>query len=286
MLQRSDEYDETNIIFAHRVVMTPDDFSGVEIADEKRLNRLREFEKLVPLHIPVQLSLIEFTMRSNCSFIVSGNDIHKSIPDVNRYYAIPREISDEYGIHKNGAHGLSVEYVINKIKHANFDHANRRLLIFHLGSGSSITSVMENKSYNTTMGFTPSTGVVMGTRVGDFDYSAFEYMVSKFDGDVDKVTSLLNTKLGLLGVSGLSSDQRILLNNDSDKSKLAIDMMIKNFVSYAAEYIVDLEGVDTIIFTGGMGENSNEVRRRVCEKLSVFGVSIDGNDESIVSDMQ
>ncbi|MCT0956149.1 hypothetical protein EFL50_10690 [Weissella cibaria] len=262
---------------AHRVV----DGGTVEVQeiDDAWMLWANSQQIHAPLHLPIQLEIIAIMRQllpATKHIAVSDNAQFAQLPLSKRVYAIPMQLTEKYQLYKRGAHGLSVESVRRHLREHNQPYD--RVVIMHLGSGSSVTALQDNQITNTSMGLTPTTGVVMGTRSGDVDFMLVQALMVQAGLSLDEVIHLLNEQSGLLGLSdGLSSDQRLLLADESINkyAHLAIEVLVDSIVGYAAKFIAELGGVDAIIFTGGMGENSVEMRRRVLEGLSVFGVFVD-----------
>lgn len=278
--QKLDELPVVQIMaVAHRVVDGGDieaqviNASWHEWADEQR--------GYAPLHLPIQLEIIKVMQQllpDAVHVAVSDNAQFAQLPLSKRIYAIPMQLTTKYQIYKRGAHGLSVDSVRYYLQRSQLDY--QRVLIIHLGSGSSLTALDGDEFVDTSMGLTPTTGVVMGTRSEDVDFMVVHELMERAGLSLDEVIRLLNERSGLLGISGgLSSDQRTLLANElsNDNARLAVEVLITSIVGYAAKFITELGGVDAVIFTGGMGENSAEIRRRIVERMAVFGLAVDNN---------
>ena len=196
-----------------------------------------------------------------------------------KVYALPYEYYEKYGIRRYGFHGTSHRYVSAKgAKFAGLDPQNSKVITCHLGNGSSITAVLNGKSIDTTMGFTPLEGLIMGTRCGNIDPEIVTYLQEKEGLSASEMSKVLNKKSGLLGLSCVSSDGRDLsaaANDGNEKAKLALKKLTYDITKFIGAYAAAMNGVDLIVFTGGIGENNVRLRRRVCENLTYLGVKFD-----------
>ena len=194
-------------------------------------------------------------------------------------YGLPYEDYSKYRVRKYGAHGTSHQFVAEKgAKFAGLDVNNSRIITCHLGNGSSITAVLNGKSIDTSMGFTPLDGVVMGTRCGSIDPNIIPYLMKKDNLTPDQMTEIMNKKSGFLGISGVSSDARDLdtrANAGDQRCKLALKMLTYGVIKYIGQFAAVMNGVDLIVFTGGIGEHNSRLRRRVCENFSYLGLKFD-----------
>ena len=203
--------------------------------------------------------------------------------EVEYIYPVPYEWYTKYGVRKYGFHGTSYRYICRELPRI-IGKDNYKAIICHLGSGGSIAAVEDGKCVDTTMGFAPVAGIMMGTRCGDIDPAIIQYIMEKEDKTISEVMNDLNKKSGFLGVSGVGSDFRDIYQGVVDgnaRCKLAFDKYVKTVVSYIASYYVLLGGVDTIIFTAGLGENASEARLAIMEKLACLGVKIDLENNQI-----
>ena len=209
---------------------------------------------------------------------------HQTIPDYNYLYAIPEKYYNKYGIRKYGFHGTSHKY-INEVMQEKLGKKDINIISCHIGSGASICVIKDGISYNTTMGFTPLDGLIMGTRSGTIDASIVDFICNKENINSEKCINILNKESGLLGVSGVSSDLRDVesASTNNIKALRAIKMYIKSIVKYIAEYYVELDGdVDAIVFTAGVGENSSSIRSSVVNALSKalnINLNVEENDK-------
>lgn len=265
----------------HRIVAGGEIFKDSAIITPTVLRQIKALKDYAPLHNPVQAYYIEvFTqlLPRAQQVAVFDTSLYAQMPAVNYMYSIPYDYYEEFGARKYGAHGTSHRYVAMRTAELlNKPLADLKLITLHLGSGSSITAFDHGKALDTSMGFTPLAGVMMGTRSGDIDASLVAFLAEKLQKTMPEMITILNNKSGLLGISELSPDQRDLEQTQADrpKSKLALDMFVSRVVQYVGSYIAELGGVDAIVFTAGSGENGIEMRQAIADKLAYFGITID-----------
>jgi acetate kinase len=240
--------------------------------------------KLIPLapgHLPQALRIIE-SIRQRYPILKQvacfDTAFHRQMPEMAQMYALPGHLQDK-GVIRYGFHGLSCEYIIRELKRQAGEEAEGRVLIAHLGNGSSMTAVLHGKSVDTTMGFTPAGGLVMSTRSGDLDPGVLVYLLEEEGVPVSALNDMVNRKSGLLGVSGISSDMKDVLDKEKENPRAAAAVNIfcyqaKKFLSALAGV---LGGLDTLIFTAGVGENAPAVRWRICEGLEFLGIRLDAD---------
>lgn len=266
----------------HRVVAGGEYFDHSVIIDETVIEKIAELSELARLHNPANLLGIEvFKEQLPNALAIASFDTayHHTMPAKNYLYSVPYEWYEKYGVRRYGAHGISHEYVARQtaalLKRT---LAELKLITCHLGAGSSLCAIKDGHSFDTTMGFTPLTGVTMATRSGDVDVELVMYMMKKLKlTDPDEIVSLLTRKSGLLGISGLSSDMRdILAAKDQGEARaaLAITLFVKNIVRYIGQYYVEMQGLDALTFTAGIGENSPIIRQLICDELAFMGVKL------------
>ena len=259
--------------------------SSVLITDEV-IEDLRSLTDLAPLHIPANILGIEAikNVLPNVPMVgVFDTTFHQTMDEVNYIYPVPYEWYEKYGIRKYGFHGTSFRYICREIPRL-IGKDNYKAIICHIGSGGSICAVKDGVSIDTTMGFAPVAGIMMGTRSGDIDPAIIPYVMEKADVHVEDVMNALNKKSGFLGLSGVSNDFRDVYQGvveGNHRCDLAFKKFVKTVVDYIAAYYVELGGVDTIIFTAGMGENASEARLAIMEKLTCLGVKIDIENNQI-----
>ena len=243
---------------------------------------LREIEQLIPLdpdHLPAAIEGIKFIARKFPELpqvACFDTAFHSSIPRVASMYALPRRLYDQ-GILRYGFHGLSYEYVMGELQSLEGKLADGRVIIAHLGSGASMVAVKNGKSIDTSMGFTPLEGLVMATRSGDVDPGALLYLSEYKKMSAKEINTLVNKQSGLLGVSETSSDMKVLLDNASrdPRAGQALDSFCYRAKKYIGAYLAAMNGADALIFTGGIGENSPEIRAQICADLENLGIALD-----------
>lgn len=276
-----DSYAEINGV-GHRVVAGGEVFNKSALIDRKKLQQIIDLSELAPLHNPVEARGIASFMHilpGVPEVAVFDTSFHTSLKPVNYLYSIPTKYYKRYGLRKYGAHGTSVRFVANKAEEMMGNPEPRpRMVVLHLGSGVSVTAIKDGKSYDTSMGYTPVSGVTMSTRSGDIDPSLVATLMRKLDlNDPDDVIKILNTESGVYGLSGLSPDMREVeaTRKSRPESQLAIDIFVNRIVKYVAGYIAEMGGVEAIVFTAGIGEADAAMRERIIAGLQVFGVKID-----------
>ena len=264
----------------HRVLHTGEDFTGSVIVDEANMKILEKNIPLGPLHMPANIACIKAcqNLLPNVQNVaVFDTAFHMTMPKYAYMYAIPYEDYEKYKVRRYGFHGTSHKYVTGEaIKLMGTE--NCRIINCHLGNGSSISAVKDGKCQDTSMGLTPLEGLMMGTRSGDIDPACLEYLMDKKGMNIHEMLNYLNKKSGFLGVSGLSSDARKVTENaelGNERCQLVLDMCSYRIKKYIGAYTASLGGVDAIVFTGGIGENSNLMRKMVLNGLEYLGIDID-----------
>lgn len=252
-----------------------------EIITDNLLNELNSISNYDPEHLPAEIAIIKMFKQKHSQLLqVACFDtaFHTTIPAVARTFAIPKNFSDE-GIHRYGFHGISYSYLMKELQRSNKAGANGRIILAHLGNGASIAAVKDGKSVDTSMGFTPAGGIVMSTRSGDIDPGIAWFLIQQ-GMDAKSFNDLINHQSGLLGISGISADMQDLLqykNTDKDAA-LAIDIFCYQIKKYIGAYAAVLNGLDVLVFSGGIGENAPEIRARICEELGYLNIEL--NEES------
>jgi acetate kinase len=259
----------------HRIVHGGPKLREHCLIDDTVLQQLEAATVFAPLHTPSALAVIRFAQEHFPGLPQTAcfdTAFHAELPDVTRVLPIPRELRSE-GIQRYGFHGLSCESIVHQLANALPD----RLVIAHLGNGASVTAVKGGKSIDTSMGLTPTGGLIMGTRSGDLDPGVLVYLMRQKSFDADKVEELVDRRSGLLGISGVDSDMRRLHEASAfnPDARLAIEMFCYAVRKQIAGMVAALGGVDRIVFTGGIGENDAVVRAAICDGLSWIGVSLD-----------
>lgn len=270
--------DEIDII-GHRVVHGGEKFIKSTLITNEILDELENISVLAPLHNPANIKGIKICMQlmpNKKNIAVFDTAFHQTMEKEKYLYAIAIEDYEELHIRKYGFHGTSVRYVYEKTCEM-LNKKDAKVIVCHLGNGASITAVKNNKSVNTTMGFTPLDGIPMGTRSGSIDPSIIEYLMKQRNLTIDEVMEKLNKKSGMLGLFGKSDNRDLTLAmlEGNEKAKLAFDIFVSRITSFISSYYVELEGIDALVFTGGIGENSHETRESVCKRLNILGAKID-----------
>ena len=264
----------------HRVLHSGEDFKNSVVIDDEVIRICEKNAELGPLHMPGNIACIKScreVMKGVPMVAVFDTTFHSTMPPKAYMYGIPYEVYDKYKIRKYGFHGTSHKFVSEEVGKM-LGNKNARMIICHLGNGSSISAVKDGKCVDTSMGFTPLEGLVMGTRSGDIDPAAVDYMRVKLGLKPDEVVDYLNKKCGVMGISGLSSDLRDLtaaMNDGNERAKLALELLAYRVKKYVGSYLAVLNGADAIVFTGGIGENSPLIRGLVMSGMSYCGAVLD-----------
>ena len=266
----------------HRVVHGAEEFVCSQLITDKVVAQLEKCSVFAPLHNPANIlgiKAVSAVLPSVPQVGVFDTAFHQTMPAYAYMYGLPYEYYEKYGIRRYGFHGTSHRYVSAKgARFAGLDPENSKVITCHLGNGSSITAVLNGKSIDTSMGFTPLEGLIMGTRCGNIDPEIVTYIQEKEGLSAAEMSKVLNKKSGLLGLSCVSSDGRDLsaaANEGNEKAKLALKKLTYDITKQIGAYAAAMNGVDLIVFTGGIGENNVRLRRRVCENLTYLGVSFD-----------
>ena len=266
----------------HRVAHGGEFFKSSVVVDEQAKENIRSLFEIAPLHNPANLEgilSIEKVLPGIPQVAVFDTSFHQTIPAINYLYALPYEYYDKYRVRKYGFHGTSHKYVAKVgAELTGLDFENSKIITCHIGNGGSITAVLNGKSYDTSMGFSPLDGLVMGTRCGQVDASAVTYIGEREGMNYAELNSMMNKKSGVYGMTGLSSDMRDIdaaYEAGNQKAIVARDMYYNRVKKFVAEYAAEMGGVDLVIFTGGVGENSSDLRRWVCKDMEFMGIKID-----------
>lgn len=283
---RSLNISDINAI-GHRVVHGGRRFTACTRIDEETLAELEQLNELAPLHNPASLEAIKICQKlypSIPQYACFDTAFHHTMPEHARYYAIPLKWMEEWGIQRYGFHGLSHSYLW-KTYHKHIGKG--KIITAHLGSGCSLAAIKEGQSIDTSMGFTPLEGVMMGTRSGDIDPSVVEFLGHKLNKSAEEVVTLLNKECGLLGLSGETSAMDKLLTSNSPQAKLAIDLFCYRIIKTIGAYCAALQGADALVFSGGIGENAPAIRQQIVEGLGWLNAEIDPalNSQPIQSDL-
>ena len=269
----------------HRVLHGGEKYSDSVLITDEVIQSIKDLTKLGPLHHPgieaMKKALPEVPMVA-----VYDTAFHQTMPKLNYIYPVPYEWYTKYGVRRYGFHGTSHKYITQAVQKM-LGKEDVNVISCHIGSGSSICCIKDGKSYDTTMGLTPLDGLMMGTRCGAIDPSIIEYVCKESGMSVEEVTTILNKKSGLLGVSEKYADHRDIedaMNNGDEQAHLANDMYIERIVKYIAEYYVKLEGkVDAIVFTAGLGENAREFRQAIISKLECIGLKLNEEENMAIA---
>jgi len=275
----------------HRVVHGGETFKDSVLIDEDVEEAIQEAFDIAPLHNPPNLQGIRAAKEHLPGIphvAVFDTAFHQTLPPEAYLYGIPNRLYRRYKIRRYGFHGTSHYYVSRTYyKLANVEKKGSKIITCHLGNGASITAIKDGNSIDTSMGFTPLEGLVMGTRSGDIDPSILFYLIEKEELSLANVHALLNKHSGLLGLSGYAADMRDLIEEAEDGDKRcqeAIDVFCYRAKKYIGSYIATMNGVDAIIFTGGIGENASLIRSKILSDMDAFGINIDENKNSNHSD--
>jgi acetate kinase len=259
----------------HRVVHGGLEFSSPQRVDEKLLARLRQLVPLAPLHLPSEIAIIEAVTgeRPDVPQVACFDTaFHRRMPELAQRLPLPRVLWDD-GLRRYGFHGLSYESVLWKLGPA----GHGRLVMAHLGSGASLAAVLDGQPVDTTMGLTPLGGLIMGTRPGDLDPGVFLYLMQAKRYDAGRLGALLNDESGLLGISGLTSDMKTLLERRASDPRAAeaVEMFCASVRKHIGAFAAVLGGIDTLVFTGAIGERAAPVRWEICRTLDHLGLQLD-----------
>ena len=266
------------IAIGHRIVHGGNKITKSTIVNNKIKSILNEYKHLAPLHLPIQLSVInkmESIFINVNQIIVMDTAFHKTIEPINYMYGIKLDWLNNLQIRKYGFHGISYNYVLNQMLSIT-KKKELNLIICHLGNGASICAIKKNKSVNTSMGFSPNEGLIMGTRSGDINIDAIEHASKKLNLSINEIISILNKESGLKGLCNLSDIRDLEENINNQDVKMAIQLFIKKIVDYIAIYLNDLDNkIDALVFCGGIGENSSLIRNEVIKKLKLLKLEVD-----------
>ena len=274
-------FDEIDAV-GHRVVHGMDKFNKSVLITPEVIEKVKECYTVAPLHNPANIAGIEAVtslIPSVPQVAVFDTAFHLTMPDYAYMYALPYEAYEKYGVRRYGFHGTSHRYVSKRAcEFLGVDYDKQRIITCHIGNGGSIAAINDGKCVDTSMGLTPTEGLMMGTRVGDVDPGALVYLIKEMNLDADGLLNLINKKSGGAGVSGVSSDMRDIeaaIKEGNERARLALEMYEYRILKYIGAYAAVLGGVDIIVFTGGVGENQTITREKICKKLEFLGVTFD-----------
>lgn len=266
----------------HRIVHGGSEFTTPVILTDEVIERISKYNELGPLHNPANLLGVKAFMNALPGVVNVGvfdTGFHQTMDEEHFLYPVPYEWYTKYGVRKYGFHGTSHRFVYKQICEK-LNNEKLKVITCHIGNGASLCAIDEGKVVDTSMGFTPLTGVMMGTRCGDIDSGILEYVCNKTGKTISEVTNDLNKKSGFLGISGISSDARDVENAAMEGNKMAIlaeNMYAQKIANYIAVYNNMLNGADAIVFTAGVGENSARMRKMVIDRVKSLGVKLDNN---------
>jgi len=274
----------------HRIVHGGESFRESVLIDDEVKLEIRKLFDLAPLHNPAHMmgiTAVEANLPGVPQAVVFDTAFHQSMPPTSYLYAIPTVLYRKHKIRRYGFHGTSHDYVSKQA--AEFlgrPLDSLKIVSCHIGNGASCTAILNGKSYDTSMGMTPLEGLMMGTRSGDLDPAIVPYTINKEDLTLNEVNSMLNKHSGLMAVSGISSDMREVvqaMEEGSDSARLAFEMYAYRIRKYVGAYAAAMNGIDVLLFTAGVGENSAALRKRVCEGLTFLGIELDEERNAVRS---
>lgn len=269
----------------HRIVAGGEYFTDSVLIDDDVLDKIESLIEYAPLHQPAHIMGIKAFKKAlpNATAVaVFDTSFHAGMPEENYLYSIPYEYYEKYGARRYGAHGTSHRYVAQRAADLLGKPLEElKLITLHLGAGASITAVDHGKSIDTSMGFTPLAGITMATRSGDIDPSLVDFLREKLNVSSADMIDILNKKSGLLGISGISADMRELESSNDHRAELAINIFNNRVIKYVGSYIAEMGGVDGLVFTAGIGENSAETRATVSNAFNYMGIKIDDNKNNV-----
>ena len=276
-----DSFDEISAI-GHRIVQGGAIFKGSCLVNDKVIEQISELGAMAPLHNPAHVIAIKACIKTFGDkipqVVVFDTSFHQTMPPKAYMYALPYDYYERLAVRKYGAHGTSHHFVSDRVAVLeNKDKKDLKIITCHLGNGCSITAIKDGECKDTSMGFTPLDGFMMGTRSGSLDPSALTYIAEKDNLSAADINTICNKKSGMLGISGVSNDNRDIAaaaEAGNARAQLAIDMQRYQILKFIGSYIAAMNGVDAIAFTGGIGENDPELREYVCENLKYMGVKI------------
>ena len=274
-------YSEIDAV-GHRVVHGAEKFSKSVLLTDEVIQQIKDCYDLAPLHNPANVTGIEAVeeiLPGVKQVGVFDTAFHQTMPAKSYMYALPYRFYKEDGVRRYGFHGTSHRYVSQRVcEILGVKPEGTKIITCHVGNGGSITAVLDGKSVDTSMGLTPTEGLMMGTRVGDVDPGALTFLMKKHNLSADDLQKIINKESGVMGVSGISSDMREIeaaVKAGDKMATLALDMYIQRIIKYIGAYAAEMGGVDIIVFTGGVGENQTGLRADVCRPLAFMGVELD-----------
>lgn len=265
-------------VISHRVVHGGKTFKGPTLVTPEVIKKLKEFIPLAPLHQPFNIDTIEETMKFYPHIpqvACFDTSFHRTQPLLAELFPLPLELAEKDGIIRYGFHGLSYQYIASQLPKYVGEKAHKKVIVGHLGSGASLCAMQNLKSIGTSMGFTALDGLMMGTRPGNLDTGIILYLLDEKGYSSKEISDLLYKKSGLQGISGMAHDMRTLTESDSKNAQLAVDLFCYIAAKQISSLIPPLNGLDVLVFTAGIGENSPVVRQKICDSLQWLGLEID-----------
>jgi acetate kinase len=265
------------VAVSHRLVHGGREFRDPVMVTPAILARIASLVPLAPNHLPVEIAAVDAVaarVPALPQVACFDTTFHRHLPSVARLLGLPRDVAAK-GVVRYGFHGLSYEFIVDELRRQAGDAAARgRLVAAHLGSGASVCAIRDGQSVDTSMGFTPTGGLVMATRSGDLDPGALLYLLEQDGQSAADLADMVDRRSGLLGISGRSSDMRDLLGDDRAEAREAVDLFCYRVRKEVGAYAAALGGIDTLVFTGGIGENLPEIRVRICDGLAFLGIDL------------
>jgi len=276
-----DENDRLTSIAAvgHRIVHGGLRYQSPQRIDAELVSHLRELVPLAPDHLPQSIAAIEAAQHRLGAIpqvACFDTEFHRTLPPRARTLPVPRSLAEKHTIVRFGFHGLSYEYLVERLREIDPAHTGGRTVLAHLGNGASMAAVRDGQSRDTSMGFTPAGGLVMGTRTGDLDPGVLVYLLQTKNVAVDALNDFVNQQSGLVGIAGTSDMRELIAGRRHDPSAaLSVELFCYQARKFLGAYAAALGGLDTIVFSGGIGENSAEIRAEICDELEFLGIRID-----------
>lgn len=253
--------------------------NGAQIVDDNLLTIMDEYTSFAPAHNPIYSSMMQFVRKEHPGLVQVAcfeTSFHATVPEYRAAYGVPLEWKEKYGIRRYGFHGSSHSYIAKRIKE--ISPSSERVISIHLGGSSSLCAIQNGESIATSMGATPQSGLFHNNRVGDFDVFCLPRLIEEYEGDVDAVMKVLSSESGFLGLSGNSNDLRVVLKSQEHGDKnaeLAVSAFVDNIIGYIGMFTAYMNGLDALVFTGGIGTRSSVIRAMVCEKLGFLSLELD-----------
>ena len=278
--------DEIDAV-GHRIVSAGPKYDHTVVVTDEVLADFEKNLQYSPLHLPGHIKGIKACMKAMPNTIQTATfdtAFHSTMPEKAYLYAIPYELYTDHQIRRYGFHGSSHQFIRDEVERILGSVADKKIVSCHIGSGASVCAIKNGKSVDTSMGYTPLEGVIMGTRSGDIDASILPQIAKIYNlKNIDEVVDFLNKKCGLLGITGYTNDMRdIEANLDKHRENLAMDMTAYRIAKYVGAYSAAMGGIDVLVFTAGAGENTAEMRKRVCEYLEFLGVNMDYHKNKVM----